>query len=125
MNSTVEAIANTITVPTGARVIIITREQWKNEFEFKFKPSFPEPPDHWHYDLTGLTLRGARSMADDMEWAATVLRRLDEFRFEVRVTMDRWRPVDRIETFDVRKPARGWWTWSAMVPRRRYRPQAA
>lgn len=123
MNSTVEAATNTINVPTGARVIIITSHQWKTEFEFR--PSFPEPPDHWHYDLAGLTLRGAKSMGDDMEWTATVLRRLNEFTFEVRVIMDRWRPVDRIETFDVRRPARGWWTWSAMVPRRRYRPNAA
>jgi hypothetical protein len=123
MNTTIEAPQHTITVPTGARVIIVTSQQPKTEFEFK--PSFPEPPDHWYYDLTGLTLRGARSMADDLDWAATVLRRLDEFRFEVRVMMDRWRPVDRIETFDVRKPIRGWWTWSAMVPRRCYRRQAA
>ena len=123
MNRKAEAIMNAINLPKGVKAILILNGATSRDHEFE--PSFPPPPSHWHYDLTGLTLRGAASMVDDMEWAATVLRRLDEFLFEVRVTMDRWRPVDRIEVFDVRKPARGWWTWSAQVPRRRYRPEPA
>ncbi len=123
MNATTEELLNAINLPGGVKAVIILNEQPRHTSSFE--PSFPPPPDHWYYDLTGLTLRGARSMFDDMEWAATVLRRLDEFRFDVRVMMDGRKFVDRTEVFDVRQPPRGWWTWSAAVPRRRYRPSAA